>query len=165
VKIEMDKLPFKLPIKLPIGGPMAAAKLQTMTPNAPPTRLGASTASTGTMPAAKESLSGEERRRGQRVLLRVRAQIHVMQQGKPTTFDVTTLSVNPHGALVVMDQGLAAESLLVLEHTGTRQRIACKVVRPAKKMPEGYHVAIEFDSPAPDFWKIDFPPADWRADE
>jgi hypothetical protein len=153
VKIGMEKLLGKLP---------------TMTAAVPLTKLGTSTA-TAEPPAAQTAIArdqpGDERRRGQRVLLRVRAQIHVMQQGKRTTFDVATLSVNPHGALVVMDQGLAAESLLVLEHTGTRQRIACKVVRPAKKMPEGYHVPIEFDSPAPDFWKIDFPPADWRADE
>jgi hypothetical protein len=153
--------------KSPIKAPMAPAKLPTMTVAAPVARVGAST---GTAPPAAQTaiardLPGDERRRGQRVLLRVRAQIHVMQQGKPTTFDVATLSVNPHGALVVMNQGLAAESLLVLEHTGTKQRVACKVVRPPKKMPDGYHVPIEFDSPAPDFWKIDFPPADWRAEE
>jgi hypothetical protein len=29
-------------------------------------------------------------------------------------------------------------------------------------MPEGFHIPIEFDSPAPDFWKIAFPPTDWR---
>jgi hypothetical protein len=152
VKIEMERLLGKLP---------------TVTASAPETRLGTSTATAppAAQPAIARDLPGDERRRGQRVLLRVRAQIHVMQHGKPTTFDVATLSVNPHGALVVMEQGLAAESRLVLEHTGTKQRIACKVVRPPKKMAEGYHVPIEFDSPAPDFWKIDFPPADWRADE
>ncbi len=109
--------------------------------------------------------SGSERRRGQRVLLRVRASIHVALMGQPETFDVATLSVNPHGALVLMDRNLAAETRLVLEHGSTKERVACKVVRSSQKMPEGFHVPLEFDSPAPDFWKIDFPSPDWRPDE
>jgi hypothetical protein len=108
----------------------------------------------------------KDRRRGQRVLLRVRASIHLALQGQAAeTLDVATLSVNPHGAVVVVNRSLAAETHLVLEHSGTRQQIACKVVRPPRQMPEGYHVPLEFDSPAPNFWKIDFPSPDWRADD
>ena len=107
----------------------------------------------------------EDRRRSQRVLLRVPANIHVALQGKPVTFDVTTLSVNLQGAIVVMKQTLPPDTRLVLEHGTTKERVACKVVRIAKEMPEGYHVPLEFDSPAPDFWKIAFPPADWRPTE
>lgn len=123
----------------------------------------------GTRPAPqavqlKPSLAAQERRRSQRVLLRVRASIHVAMQGQATTFDVATLSVNPHGAVVVMNQSLPADTRVVLEHAGTKERVACKVARPPRHMAEGYHVPLEFDSPAPDFWKIDFPPSDWRPD-
>ncbi|HEY6905640.1 MAG TPA: hypothetical protein VI216_15145 [Candidatus Acidoferrales bacterium] len=106
-----------------------------------------------------------DRRRGQRVLLRVRASIHVALKGQPETFSVATLSVNPHGAMVLMDRNLAPDTRLVLEHAATKERVACKVVRSAQKMPEGFHVPLEFDSPAPDFWKIDFPSPDWRPNE
>lgn len=112
----------------------------------------------------KHSVAEQERRRTQRVLLRVRASIHVAMQGQATSFDVATLSVNPHGAVVVMNQSLPADTRVVLEHLGTRERVACKVARPPRQMAEGYHVPLEFDSPAPDFWKIDFPPSDWRPD-
>jgi hypothetical protein len=108
---------------------------------------------------------GSERRRGQRVLLRVRASIHVALKGQPETFSVATLSVNPHGAMVLMDCSLAPDTRLVLEHAATKERVACKVVRSSQKMPEGFHVPLEFDSPAPDFWKIDFPSPNWRPDE
>lgn len=108
---------------------------------------------------------GSDRRRGQRVTLRVRASIHVALQGNRETIDVATLSVNPHGAMVVMDRNLAAETRLVLEHGTTKECVACKVVRSSQKMPEGFHVPLEFDSPAPDFWKIDFPSPDWRPEE
>jgi hypothetical protein len=89
----------------------------------------------------------------------------VVLQGQTTTLDVSTLSIHPAGALVVVNQNLPAETQLVLEHSATKQRVACKVVRAPQKTAEGYHVPLEFDSPAPDFWKIDFPPADWRPDE
>ena len=122
-------------------------------------------ASSASASGSAQALAGEERRRSQRVLLRVRANIHVALQGKPTTFDTTTLSVNSHGALVILEQGLPPDTRLVLEHAGTKERVACKVVRPSREIPEGYQVPIEFDSPAPNFWRITFPPTDWRPDD
>ncbi|MGA7854310.1 MAG: PilZ domain-containing protein [Candidatus Acidiferrales bacterium] len=120
-----------------------------------------SAAAAGSSPA----LAGEERRRSQRVLLRVRANIHVALHGTPTTFDTTTLSVNSHGAMIILKQGLPADTRLVLEHCGTKERVACKVVRPSREIPEGFQIPIEFDSPAPNFWGIAFPPSDWRPDD
>lgn len=109
--------------------------------------------------------SGEDKRRSQRVLLRVRALIHVAQQGKPVTHEAITLSVNAHGALVIMKQHLPAETRLVLEHAITQERMACRVVRPPRETPDGFQLALEFDSAAPGFWKIAFPPANWRAED
>lgn len=110
----------------------------------------------------KNVIAGEERRRGYRVLLRVRASVHVALQGKPVTLETVTLSVSNHGALVVLSQSLPRDTRLVLEHSGTKERVACKVARIAREMPEGFHIPIEFDSPAPNFWRIAFPPPDWR---
>ncbi len=107
----------------------------------------------------------QERRRGQRVMLRVKVKIHVAVQGKATTFETATMSVSPFGALVAMQRSLGADTRLVLEHTGTRERVACKIARPPREMPDGFHTALEFDSPSGDFWKIAFPPADWRAED
>jgi len=114
---------------------------------------------------AVRSSGAEERKRTQRVLLRVRANVHVAVKGKPTTFETATVSVHPQGALVVLKESLPAETRLVLEHGSTREKVACRVTRAAKEMPEGFHVPVEFDSPAPGFWKIDFPPIDWRPEE
>jgi hypothetical protein len=113
----------------------------------------------------KQIIAGEERRRSYRVLLRVRASIHVALQGKPVTFETVTLSVSNHGALVVLSQSLPCDTRLVLEHNGTKERVACKVARIAREMPEGFHIPLEFDSPAPNFWRIAFPPSDWRPSE
>jgi hypothetical protein len=110
-------------------------------------------------------ISGEERRGSQRVLLRVHASVHVALHGKELTIDATTLSVSNHGALMLMKQVIPSDAHLVLEHSLTKQRIACKMARPAREVPEGFHVPLEFDSPAPNFWGIAFPPTDWRPPE
>jgi len=115
--------------------------------------------------SAGHVVAGEDRRRSQRVMLRVRAQIHVALQGKTQSFEVTTQSVNDHGAMVIMDRGLPPDTRMVLEHANTKERVACKVVRAARETPEGFQVPVEFDSPAPHFWRIAFPPSDWRPDE
>jgi PilZ domain len=119
----------------------------------------------GRLPQPGNRIAGEERRRSQRVLLRVRAQIHVAVEGKATTFEVETLNVNPHGALVIMRQSLIPGTRLVLENNTTRERVACKVARQPRESSEGFQIPLEFDSPAPQFWRIDFPPVDWRAEE
>jgi hypothetical protein len=109
-----------------------------------------------------QTAGGEDRRRSQRVLVRVRASLHVALQGKPTTFETVTLSVNNHGAMLILKQSLPPDTRFVLEHSGTRERVACKVVRPSREISEGFQIPIEFDSPAPNFWRIAFPPTDWR---
>ena len=114
---------------------------------------------------SQEAYAGEEKRRSQRVLLRVRALVHVALDGKPATHEVITLSVNAHGALVTAKQHLPAETRLILENSMTRERMACKVVRPPHETPEGFQTALEFDSTAPDFWKIAFPPTNWRTED
>ncbi len=119
----------------------------------------------GAVPQPPNRIVGEERRRSQRVLLRVRAQIHVALEGKATTFDVQTLNVNPHGALIVMQKFLGPGTRLVLENNVTRERVACKVARQPRESSEGFQVPLEFDSPAPQFWRIAFPPPDWRPED
>lgn len=103
-----------------------------------------------------------ERRRGRRVLLRIRANVHVMLKGREEMLEVTTLSVNPAGAMLVSPKNLTPQTEFVLEHAATKQTIPCRVVSAAKQVPDGFHVPISFDAPAPNFWKIDFPPEDWK---
>ncbi len=140
------------------SGPQAPNLPPKPAPKLAPSSADPAAAATG----SKHTVAGEERRRSQRVLLRVRANVHVALKGVATTFEVTTLSVNDHGALIVMPRTLSIDSRVVLEHTVSRQRVTCKVVRPARDMPEGFHVALEFDSAEPNFWGIAFPPSDWR---
>ena len=152
MKIQTLKLPNSGSAIAPSKSPTLARAVAVSPPKPKP----------GSDSGIRQNLAGEERRRSQRVLLRVRASIHVALQGKRITFEAWTLSVNTQGAMLVLTKGLPIDTRLVLEHGATKERVACRVARPSKEMPEGFHVPVEFDSPAPDFWKIAFPPADWR---
>ena len=131
----------------------------------PATSTTANTISIATATPVKAAIASAERRRNQRVLLRIRASIHVALQGKNAVLDTATLSVTAQGAVVVMKQNLPAETHLVLEHSGTGQRVDCKVARPPRETSEGFHTPIEFSTPAPGFWKINFPPSDARSED
>jgi hypothetical protein len=155
LKIESLRIPAK------VSGSPAKGKTMTTPVKQAVQSLHGPSAQKVSLPV-KQAVAGEERRRGYRVLLRVRASIYVALQGKPVTLDTVTLSVSNHGALVVLKQNLPFDTRLVLEHSGTKERVACKVARIAREMPEGFHVPLEFDSPAPNFWRIAFPPSDWR---
>ena len=96
------------------------------------------------------------------MLLRVHAKVHVALKDKQVTYEATTLSVNDQGAVLVMNQTLPMDAKIILEHKTTRVRVGCKIIRPGREMPEGFHIPVEFDSPAPNFWGIVFPPSDWR---
>ena len=96
------------------------------------------------------------------MLLRIRANIHVALQGKAAVLDAATLSVTPQGAVVVMKQNLPAETHLVLEHGGTGSAWNARWLARRGRRRKGFTSPIEFSTPAPGFWKINFPPSDAR---
>jgi len=117
----------------------------------------------GLPPQVRANAIAENRRRGQRVLLRVRANALITTKFKDEeVVPVITLSVNPAGAMLVSPRNLAVQTRFVLEHAATKEKINCRVVASAKQAPEGFHVPVSFDAPSPKFWKIDFPPEDWK---
>lgn len=104
----------------------------------------------------------EERRRSQRVALRVSVTIHLTAVGKATAIRGFTADVNVHGALLVSPRSFTAGTHFMIENDLTRERMLCRVVRMPKSMPDGFHIAVEFEKSAPNFWKISFPPPDWK---
>jgi hypothetical protein len=143
LNVNVRKLPT--PSSKPITKPQTQI-VQNATPVATP------------LPVKLAVTSNAERRKNQRVLLRIRASLHVAMQGKNAVLDAATLSVTAQGAVLVTKANLPAETHLVLENGSTGQRVDCKVARTPKPTAEGFHTPIEFSAPAPGFWKINFPP-------
>jgi len=52
--------------------------------------------------------------------------------------------------------------LLAIKNMGSSEERHGRVVRVSEEPPRQNEVAVEFTEPAPNFWHIDFPPADWK---
>jgi PilZ domain len=101
--------------------------------------------------------TNEERRRAQRVLLRMPVLIHLPNRAKP--IEGFTHTVSETGAMIILADGLANGTKLSIENPKTQKKVEAHVVRPPQMNSEGSLIPIEFIGPAPQFWNIFFPPA------
>jgi hypothetical protein len=72
-----------------------------------------------------------------------------------------TLVVNAHGALIGLVMKVQPSELLAIKNMASAEKRHARVVRVSEAASQN-EVAIEFTEPAPNFWHIDFPPADWK---
>jgi len=106
--------------------------------------------------------SGSDRRRSQRVYLRI--PIAVIAHGadrKMTREQTHTVVVNAHGALIHLELKVTEGQTLILQNPETSEEQTCRVVRTKSGTDGKTEVAIEFLKPAPKFWRVAFPPEDW----
>jgi len=101
--------------------------------------------------------TNEERRRAQRVLLRMAVLIHLPGRAKP--IEGFTHTVSASGAMVILAEGLSQGTKLTLENPKTQKKVEAHVVRPPQMNQEGSLVPMEFTAPSPQFWNIFFPPS------
>jgi hypothetical protein len=104
----------------------------------------------------------DDRRRSQRVMMRVAVVVRYSSNGKEVSQQAHTVAVNIHGAMICATENIPAETALDLEHQMTKERIAGRVTRQAQHSPEGFLIPVEFVSPSNNFWRISFPPSDWK---
>jgi hypothetical protein len=100
--------------------------------------------------------TNEERRRAQRVLLRMPIIIHL--PGKANPLHGVTHTVSASGAMIILPEGLSQGTKLSIENPKTQKKVEAHVVRPPQMNPEGSLIPIEFTAPSPQFWNIFFPP-------
>jgi len=110
-------------------------------------------------------MPGEERRRSQRVIIRVPVTLLVTENGQPVKIAAHTVAVNIHGAMVVCPRSLEADTTMEVVNGRTDEKVASRVTRAPRDSAEGFLIPVEFTSPSPNFWQITFPPANWKAPE
>ncbi len=102
-------------------------------------------------------------RRSQRVLLRVPVLVRGQtENGSSLCEESHTLVVNAHGALIALAMKVQPSQELVLKNWVSGEEQQCRVVHVGQKQADKNEIGIEFSRPAPKFWHIDFPPADWK---
>ena len=104
----------------------------------------------------------ERERRSSRVFMRIRVLLAGKnQQGRHFRHVCETIVINAHGALLYFDQDLKMGSVLVLTNAFTQDEQECRVVYLGDDSDKGQRVGIEFLTPAPRFWGVEFTQPDW----
>jgi hypothetical protein len=109
-----------------------------------------------------EAVEVDKVRRSTRVFMRVR----VVAAGKNSDkrrFRETceTIVINAHGGLMYLNQPLSMDAVIVLTHPFTQEEQECRIVFLGDANDKGQRVGLEFLTPAPHFWGVDFVPTDW----
>ena len=107
-------------------------------------------------PTAARPQTAEERRRAQRVLLKMPVIVHI--PGKANPLHGFTHTVSANGAMIILPEGLPAGTKFTLENPKAQKKVDVHVVRPPTLNAEGSLIPVEFTAPSPHFWNIFFPP-------
>jgi hypothetical protein len=104
-----------------------------------------------------------EKRRSERVKLSVPVIVMAETREREQVQEETrTIVVNAHGGLFKLKMELLSGQPMILVNAKTNVEQSCRVVRVEDLPDGGFGVAFEFDRPAPQFWPVTFPPADWE---
>jgi hypothetical protein len=107
-------------------------------------------------------LAGEERRRSQRVIIRVPLTLEMTKSGQVVKMNAHTVAVNAFGAMVVCTRSLDSGTKIEIVNGRTDARASSRVTRTPRESAEGYLIPLEFDKPFPQFWQISFPSSNWK---
>lgn len=67
-----------------------------------------------------------------------------------------TVVVNAHGGLLLMKHEIKDGEMLILENPVTQEEQECRVVFLGEPSNRGQRVGVEFLTPSPHFWGLDF---------
>jgi hypothetical protein len=96
-------------------------------------------------------------RRSQRVFYKTRLKAHGRgHNGKKFREVCETVVVSAHGGLLHMTNEVDNGEMIVVENPLTMEELECRVVFVGEAGDRGQRIGIEFLTPAPHFWGIDF---------
>jgi hypothetical protein len=104
----------------------------------------------------------EERRRSQRVIIRIPVTMEITFSDEVVTVPAYTVAVNIHGAMVLCPRPVDPQTKLDIVNDRTQERAGARITRAPRESAEGYLIPLEFSVPTPAFWKISFPPTNWK---
>ena len=96
-------------------------------------------------------------RRSQRIFHRTKLQaLGRSQEGRKFREICETVVVSAHGGLLVLRHEVVEGEILVLVSPETQEEQECRIVYLGDTSERGNRVGVEFLTPAPHFWGIDF---------
>ena len=102
------------------------------------------------------------KRRSSRVFIRI--PVHARgrnMEGRQFRLSTETAVVNAHGGLIYLSEPLIMGAELTIMNPATDEELECRVVFLGTSSEKGQRIGVEFLSPSPHFWGVEFPPPDW----
>src|SRR5277367_1248149 len=101
-------------------------------------------------------------RRSSRVFTRIPVQARGKNvDGQKFRAKSQTIVINAHGGLLYLDEPLEIGAELVLINPATEEEQECRIVYMGDTSDKGTRVGVEFLSPSPHFWGVEFAQQDW----
>jgi hypothetical protein len=108
------------------------------------------------------SLMTELPRRSSRVFRRVRISVNGKNSdGRKFREAAQTIVINAHGGLMYLTHFVEMGAMLTIANPLTDEELECRVVYLGDIEDRGQRVGVEFLSPCPHFWGVEFAQADW----
>lgn len=102
-------------------------------------------------------LAQTSQRRSQRVFHKMRLQAQGRShEGRKFREVCETLVVSAHGGLLNLRHEVDNGEMLVLTNPETQEELECRIVYLGETGNRGTRIGVEFLTPAPRFWGIDF---------
>jgi hypothetical protein len=102
-------------------------------------------------------VTSSSQRRSSRMFHKMRVQAQGRAHGgKKFRETCETLVVNGHGGLLILKHEIDDGAMLVLTHPETLEEQECRVVFVGETNDRGQRVGVEFLTPAPRFWGLEF---------
>src|SRR5258707_12655275 len=99
-------------------------------------------------------LPGDERRRSQRVIIRVPLTLKLSKEGQPFIVSAHTIAINIHGAMVICRESLDIDTKVEITNERTRDLTSARVTRAPRHSAEGFLTPLQCGKPFPMFWQI-----------
>ena len=74
-----------------------------------------------------------------------------------------TIVINAHGGLLYASEPVEMGALLTITNPATQDEQECRIVYLGEDTGKGRRVGIEFVTPSPHFWGIEFAQPDWSS--
>ena len=99
-----------------------------------------------------------------RISLQVPVMVHGVCRDK-TSFneETSTLVVNAAGGLVTLNSGVDIGDTVLVVNKTTRRSQECRIVYLGDTSEKGTRIGVEFLSPSPHFWGVEFAQKDWAS--
>lgn len=109
------------------------------------------------------SSASDEKRRSSRVFRRISVQVRGLDpEGRKFRESCQTIVVNAQGGLIYLNETVELGGQVQILNPVTDEEQDCRVVYIGDVSDRGQRVGLEFLSPAPHFWGVEFSEAETR---